>query len=341
MTADHTPSPSPNDDHHRSSSSLDSTKLLNGPHEAEVLSPQTPVRDEFRVHPISQLETTFRHSRWAIRRRQTWQCLCRCNVSNSRLDRFANCGSGCVVEAHAETGEVRLSANYCRDRLCLPCGVARSARVTAALVKEAGHKTVRFATFTLKHSETPLTAQIDRLYRSFSALRRRKWFASKCVGGAAILEVKLGRDGLWHVHLHTLLLGSFLDQKDLSREWHETTGDSYIVDVRKVDTDGNAIRYCASYVGKPVDAGVYQSPDKLDEACRALHGRRIVNTWGKWAKLDLTGESPTPGRWVVVGLLRTLVQSSSEGDTAATVMLAALQRTYNNQHNRNAAAPDG
>lgn len=306
------------------SSSLDSSKQLDGSTEAEILSPPQTLRDDFRVTPIDHEENVFRHSGWAVRRRQTFHCLNRIGASPGRLDRFCNCGSGCCVEVNDATGEARLNANYCRDRLCLPCGRSRSARVTRALIAEAGKRTVRFATFTLRHTQTPLADQIDRLYRSFSALRRRAFFKSKCTGGAAVLEVKLGKEGLWHVHLHCLLLGSFIDQAELSREWYRTTGDSYVVDIRKVDSGHASIRYCAAYVGKPVDAGIYQSQDKLDEAARALHGRRVVNTWGEWAKLDLDADDDSGGNWVVVGRLSKLIRDAREGDRAAKALLTAL-----------------
>jgi hypothetical protein len=324
VTADPTHSPSQRRNPSGLYTSLDPTKLLDSADRRDVLTAPITPRDEFRVTPITPLETAFRHAGWKHLRRQTFDCLCRCGASASRIDRFANCGSGCCVEANEATGETRFSANYCHDRLCRPCGAARSANVTRALIAEAGTRTVRFVTFTLRHSQTPLNDQIDRLYRSFAALRRRQWFMSKCSGGAAVLEVKLGREGLWHVHLHCLLLGTFLDQRALSAEWHSVTGDSFIVDVRRVDRGQEAIRYCASYVGKPVDASIYQNPDKLDEAARALHGRRVVNTWGEWARLNLEADTPTDGNWVVVGRLGTLVRDAAAGDVNAQLLLAGL-----------------
>lgn len=307
-----------------SSSSLDPKNQLDRPPSTEVLAAPTPPRDEFRVTPISFEEQQFRHSGWAVRRRQVYDCLCRLSQTPARIDRFCNCGSGCVVEANTLTGDTRFAANYCHDRLCAPCGAARSSRVTRALIAEAGQKMVRFCTFTLRHSNTPLKDQIDRLYRSFAALRRRRWFLDRVSGGAAVLEIKLGREGLWHVHLHCLVLGKFLPQADLAKEWHAVTGDSYIVDVRKVDDGHNSIRYVSAYVGKPVDASIYQDPARLDEAATALRGRRVINTWGVWAKLDLDADDDTGGVWVVVGTLRDLLRDAANGDRAAAMMLKSM-----------------
>ena len=52
-------------------------------------------------------------------------------------------------------------------------------------------------------------------------------------------EIKRGQgSGLWHPHLH-MIAGREVepDAEMLSREWHEITGDSFIVDVRPISQD--------------------------------------------------------------------------------------------------------
>lgn len=283
-----------------------------------------PPRDEFRVTPSTSIETSFRHSGWKRQRQAVWAALVSLHVHPGRLDRFSNCGSGCCVEYSPSTGACRLSANYCHDRLCVPCAAARSAQVTRALLQGAAGRDVRFMTLTLRHSQTPLRSQIDRLYASFARLRRGAWFRSVCTGGAGVLEVKVGEDGLWHVHLHALVLGGFIDQRRLSQEWHSITGDSYIVDVRKVQND-QAVRYVGAYSGKPLDASIYRDPDRLREFALAIKGRRLINLWGDWAKLDLDAADPAaPVDWIVVGRLDQLVRDAGRGDPWATSLLNAL-----------------
>ena len=43
------------------------------------------------------------------------------------------------------------------------------------------------------------------------------------------------KTGEWHPHVHMFaLLDTWIDQEHLSETWHEITGDSFIVDIRRV-----------------------------------------------------------------------------------------------------------
>ena len=55
-------------------------------------------------------------------------------------------------------------------------------------------------------------------------------------------EIKRGKgSGLWHPHLHMIALAEVApDARLLSSEWHQITGDSYIVDVRPISQDDPA-----------------------------------------------------------------------------------------------------
>ena len=58
---------------------------------------------------------------------------------------------------------------------------------------------------------------------------------SSAAGGVMSIEVKRGRNsGLWHPHVHMIwLCNQAPSASQLSKEWLELTGDSYIVDVRE------------------------------------------------------------------------------------------------------------
>lgn len=287
-----------------------------------------PPRDEFRVKPSSPAEETFRHGHWQPRRVKVFEALQRLRANANRLDRFAQCGSCCRVEVSPSTGAVRTTANYCHDRLCEPCGRARGNKLADALCRFLGQRHVRFATFTLKHNRLPLSEQITRAYTCFSTLKRRTWWRARVVGGCAFLEVKVGVDGLWHVHLHTLLEGQFLEQRQLSTEWYAVTGDSYIVDVRHVHHERNEVRYACKYVGKPLDASIAATPGRLDEFAAAVKGRRLCATFGTWRGCELDGADPTaPTDWTPVASLDQLWRAAAAHDPWAMSLLASLSRT--------------
>lgn len=307
--------------------SLDCTKHLNQPDPAVHRLVYEPPREEFRVSPLDLDEAHFRHSGWAGRRRRVFDALKRVHVNDGRLDRFANCGSSCSVQHSPSTGQFRLAANYCRDRCCQVCGAARSNKIADALCAHGRGRCLRFATFTVKHNDLPLTEQITRVYTAFSTLRRRAWWKQHVNGGVAILEVKIGRDRRWHVHLHTLLEGSYLPQKDLAAEWYAVTGDSYIVDVRSVGTNQREVRYVAAYAGKPLDASIVLEEHRLDEFILAIKGRRLALTFGTFRGLDLDATDPdAPTDWVSIGSLRELLCDARRGEPTALELLRLLLR---------------
>ena len=302
--------------------SLDSSNHLDMALGVVVLSAPHPPRDEFRCCPSTPLETLFRHSGWLPRRAAIWASLLRTGTTQARLDRFATCGSAAYVAVGEDSGALRITSNHCRDRQCVACGVERAARVARSLENECRGKDVRFVTLTLRHSRTPLSAQIDRIYQSLRMLRRRAWWRARVDSGVALLEVHLGRDGMWHVHLHCLIEGRYLPQRDLGEEWHAVTGDSYIVDVRQ--TNDRTVRYVCKYIGKPVASGVCACPQKLDEAVLAMRGRRLILAWGGWAKLDLDASDVPPERWIPLGSLQQLLDDARRGDRHAMIIIGIL-----------------
>lgn len=282
-------------------------------------------RDDYRVPTLEQHERTFRHSGWLAPRRRIFAAMQACSVSDFRLDRFANCGSMCMVQWSPSAKRFRLSANYCRDRLCIPCGLARSNIIRSNLVRHCAGRVVRMATFTTKHNHTSLKDQITRLYKAFADLRRREFFKQNITGGCIVLEVKVGKDGLWHPHLHTLLEGCWVAQGQLSKEWLAVTGDSWNVDIRPCGADGKEIGYVAAYTGKPMDASVHQSPRHLAEFIPALKGVRVCNCFGTWRRLKLSDPDPdAPDDWATIGSLARLIDDADAGDKAAEGILKDL-----------------
>lgn len=283
---------------------------------------------EFSIQPITQAESEFRHSSWTITRLRTFDSMNRCQVSAARLDRFCNCGSGAWLYVSAGGDDLCIRSNKCHDRWCLACQRERAATITNALLIAMSAKTCRFITFTLRHSKTPLNDQIDRLYRSFSTLRRRQAWKTNVIGGAAFLEVKIGRDGLWHPHLHCIVEGKWWDQKEISQEWHAVTGDSSIVDVRMIKDDGEAAGYVTKYVTKPAHSDVYHDPDRLDEMMTALRGRRLCMTFMSWRGIVLEPEHSDDVEWKAIGSLDSLRSRARSGDADALRWIDAAARKW-------------
>lgn len=322
-----------------SSSSLDPSKHLEAVW--KEANPEPPdVNIDFDLERLSLVEGLFRHSGWIARRRKVWDSLKRVGTGAVALVRFACCGSGAWVQHSASRGRFRVSANLCRSRWCVPCGVARAARLVRAMKAKLNGQDVRFITLTLRHSNTPLKDQLDRLLRSFNALRRRGPWKTTQVGGASFVEVKLAADGRWHVHAHVLAVGGFLDQRELSREWHAVTGDSSIVDIRKVRNVGEVAAYVTKYVTKPLDSSIFADGGRLDEAIATLKGRRLCNPFGIFGKINIDADDDAgPDDWVTVGRLDALFEDAQRGDAVAVMIVAQLTRCIDPAAERHTPAP--
>lgn len=150
-------------------------------------------------------------------------------------------------------GETRLiNANFCKKHvLCRLCAARRSVRLVEAYsVKVATVTASRqdlipaMVTFTvkngpdlaerIKHAKTTWSKMLAAKRKGASVSGRHdlvQW--NHVEGSVRALEVKQGAGG-WHPHLHVYcLLNSYIDQGKLSDEWHQWSGDSMIVDVRK------------------------------------------------------------------------------------------------------------
>lgn len=284
---------------------------------------------EFSVKPLEPAESTFRHSGWAIRRGQVWEALKRLHTKDATLHAFAHCGSDLWLYMSEDGQDVKLRCNQCHHRMCIPCANARAAVITENLAQILDRRPTRFLTLTLRHSATPLRDQIARLRHSFTMLRRRQSWKNHVTGGAGFMEIKLGeQDGLYHVHYHLLIEGSFWNQREISHEWHCVTGDSSIVHVKAVTSTEDAARYVTKYVTKPADTSIYRSNEKLDEFILALKGQRLCLTFGTWRGLKLEEVPDTDIKWISMGHIDGLLQAATQGDEHSRRMIGIASRKW-------------
>lgn len=271
------------------------------------------------------LAHNFRHSSWSHDRERIWQALHNVDARIARLNRFAACGRHFMVLQHrTEPGRFKRIYEHCRDRFCVPCGRERRATIQANCAKALRDPPYRFASFTLRNTDGPLAPKIDRLHHAFRQLRRTSLWQGHVTGGCAFLEIKRGRfSGHWHPHLHCILAGTYIDQGDLSREWHAITGDSKIVDIRLVRDAGRVAEYVSKYSTKPLPASIIRSPQDLEEAARALHHRRLLITFGTWRNLRLT-TPPDDTAWTLFATECELHYKASLDDPLARNVLSML-----------------
>lgn len=267
----------------------------------------------------------FRHSGWQHERRLIAEALTRTEQTDNRCTDFRDCGSHAYVLRNVDDpDEYRIAGSCCRDRFCLPCATERACIISNNVMDLiAGHE-IRFVTFTIKTHAEPLTQQLDKLYDSFQALRRRAIWKNGVTGGVAFLELKWSTRGdRWHPHLHCLIEGHWIDRRLLQRAWYEITGDSMVVDIRRPTNVGKVTRYVTTYAGKPFNNTYVNEPDHLDEAIRALKGRKLLVTFGTYRGMSLT-QVPTDGTWENVGGLESIIARAARGDLDCLDIMAKI-----------------
>lgn len=243
----------------------------------------------------------------------------------TRARRFSACGTRSIVLQSAEDPtRYKIACERCHDRFCLPCMQDRARLIVANLKAQLPYEPTRFITLTLKHNEAPLAEQLTRLYCAFSSLRRRQFWQDTVAGGIAFLELKLSSaDDRWHPHLHVLVRGKYVPQKLLADAWLQITGDSYIVDVRLVKSPDQLYSYLARYVTKGWGPGIYRKIHKLREAMQALVGRKLLASFGDFARLRLL-QPPTSETWLELGTLQEIIILSSYDVPWATAAFRAV-----------------
>ena len=278
--------------------------------------------------PATDEEQAFAHQNWSEERLWVYRSLGRTGSSQRSLAAFAACGGNLWLAMRGD--EPVLLANACHSRHCRHCAnKKREALIlaVAARLKEARDR-CRFVTLTLRCQPVPLADQLDRLLESFRRLRQRQWWKSRVTGGCMFVELKLGENsGKWHVHLHCLVEGKFLEQRELGEEWHKVTGDSYVVDVRAIAADDKIASYVAKYATKPLHPNVIRSETHLDECIVAVRSRRLVNCFGCWKGLDV--DDPEPGgKPKSIGRVDYLFETAAAGDADAIRWAEVLLRKW-------------
>lgn len=233
--------------------------------------------------------SSFRHSGWRSTRVRTAAALHEVYGPSNRYLRFNTCGANAhVYRNKKDPDRFQIRSETCHDRWCVPCSRTRARGLAATLADHIGKRQTRFITLTLKSSTEPLKGLLDKLLSCFRKLRRTTVWQSTQDGGAAFLEVKWNpQTSRWHPHLHIVSQGRYIPQHLLRMAWNQITVNSFIVDVRPINSRPGLCSYVTKYVSSPISHSVTNDPDLLVQAIKALHGRRTCTTYGCWRGLRL------------------------------------------------------
>jgi len=261
-------------------------------------------------------------------------------ISPTRLERFQHCATSVNVLRHRERDEWRLSGNLCRDRWCPACAATRRRRIVHALSPAFRHvlrtnpkARPRLVTLTVRHADEPLADILHHLKKCWRALTVDPWWKSTQAGGIWAIEIKPGRRGGWHPHLHAIVFSPWISARLLRKKWQALTGDSMQVDIRQVapGTEGNfdgPLGYIAKYIGKPAQLAAWP----LERAVEIVATARSVRLWSAWgcmadAKKTITQaeeDKYNAADWLSVAPLSQVVMRALHGHAESIWLLEQL-----------------
>jgi len=246
-----------------------------------------------------------------------------------RAANYDNCRSMAWFVRHKTTHEVRVASTRCNLRWCPLCMKTKRMIMTQTITPWIQKRQKpKFITFTLKHSDDPLSDQLERLYNCFKLLRNSKLWKSHITGGMWFFQVtKSERTGQWHPHLHVIAVGKYLPHMDLRVKWYKITKDSNIVDIRAIKDARKTADYVARYATAPADL-VKLPLDDAVEVFDALSGRRMCGTFGTGKEIQLVPKKcPDADDWEDLGSFREICSNRFNDPTAAAVFFAWTTKT--------------
>lgn len=307
----------------------------------------SPQHQQLHLSPSPLQEPTVHHDRPEQRlrfadcepERQLWlDLLPNIEPNIARIDRFRSCGAFSLVHMDDETGAPFLVANTCKLRVCPACRKTIQRKTFLRILDflhSASDASWQFHTYTLRHTDTPLAAQLDQLVHCFRLLRHRKVWQHGCQAGYAVIEITFHPAGTWspngrqrehdewHPHLHVLVQTHFINWSAIHKAWRDITTDSTGLDFKQANDLSKAARYVAKYLGKPPDLDFANSPERATEYYHALNNRRLLMPFGPAAKHTLPPPAPTrPSTYVCK--FSDLHTAAVTGDPAAQAMLAFI-----------------
>ena len=222
------------------------------------------------------------------------------------------------------TGEVRIASNSCKLRHCPLCAKARQNYITGevtAWFQKVKHP--KLLTLTLRHTSSPLKAQVAFLYKCFQKFRKRKFVTHSMRGGVWFFQVKKSdKDGFWHPHIHALIDSDFMDRKAISSLWAEITVGSNVIDIRAVFDTEKAVKHNARYCATPCELEPL-APWERYELYDCFKGRRLVGCWGSAKDISLRATKPPDSEnWINIGTWATVIALAGEDDRADAIINA-------------------
>jgi len=226
-----------------------------------------------------------------------------------RVHTLEQCRTRAWFARNVKTHMVKVISSSCHLRWCPMCSATRRWFLTQQVSDWlTGVAQPKFLTLTVQHSSYLLDDQIRFLYDSFRKYRKLNLLKRNVRGGVWFFQIHRSKhDGLWHPHLHCVIDSPWLDKYELSTAWELVTKTSKIINIKEVKDADSMAEYVARYAARPSLLSSLDVPGRL-ELLQALHGKRLVGTWGSARSISLRPSKPADaGDWSHLGSFSTVM----------------------------------
>jgi len=201
--------------------------------------------------------------------------------SSSSLDPIGITRHKTITLYCGDHGHIKIIKLKCSDRTCQECRDKTYLRLLKGWFKLAENMShPKLMTLTIKNTLDLKREYIRTLRDQFIRLLHRKYYKDRIIGGLYVLELVNTGNG-WHIHIHALIdtkagYDGILLQEKLSRDWLAITGDSMVVDIRKVLSPRGGLKYILKYLTK---APQINGENELYN--EVLKKTRLIQTFGR------------------------------------------------------------
>ena len=229
------------------------------------------------------------------------------NILTKTYSRISNCIRVVGTYTKRDTTDVKIATNfYCNSRFCPHCAERRKIHYRnkyQAIVNVI--KNPIMITLTIKNPKEFNHKELKRLTDCIKTLweyRKSKYTESRSFfryisGFLRSVEVGLKKNGTYNLHAHLLceLKDEWVKehglneyslsklQKIIKEQWHEITGDSYVVHVKELDT--KEFTQAIKYIVKPQDF-VKGSLKQINSAILTFYRKHITLPYGSFRDND-------------------------------------------------------
>lgn len=237
--------------------------------------------------------------------------------NESVASRFLKCGQDFVVLECNNCKRLHTLSINCGLRICKSCTKKRWSKLHkkySPLVRSKNPKTLSLLTLTIKNLVYLDSNVIHRLITHFVNFRRRTYVKNRLKGGLWCIEIK-GTRGNYNLHVHCIIeskwfnkpsmqeakqisiperlnktkniqskedlvkySGRDIGQITLSAIWENITGDP-VIDIRRIKSTKEALRYVLKYVTKPPDL---EAPEDFVDFLIAFYSIPMLKTFGSF-----------------------------------------------------------